>query len=531
MIKSPVEEARIKYQPELPKCLHNLSTLEIVKGGQTESIADQDEIKYLFNKSYGQPILHFKEWEEKEHRPLRVGVVFSGGQAAGGHNVVTALFDALKKMHFDSKLFGFLQGPLGIIENNSIELTKEILDNVRNTGGFDLIGSGRTKIETTTQLEASKKSVEALNLDGLVIIGGDDSNTNAAFLAEYFLTHQCKTKVIGVPKTIDGDLKNDFVEISFGFDSACKTYSEMIGNIAKDAISAKKYTHFIKLMGRSASHITLECALQTHPNIALIGEEIFFKQMTLKQITEEIASVLKKRSQQGKNYAVVLIPEGLIEFVPEIKQLISELNTLLAKQVQDVVSKLSEQARKTFKFLPKEIADQLLFDRDPHGNVQVSHIATEQLFIHTVKNQLEGKLSFVNHFFGYEGRSCFPSNFDATYCYALGVTAALLIDAGCTGYMSVVRNLAKQVSEWEVGGIPITMLMNMEERKGKRKAVIRKTLVDLESPLFKTFVENRQSWALEDHYRMPGPIQLFGPKEICDMRNFTLRSGSLLQPL
>lgn len=528
-MRSPIEEERIKYQPRLPRVLRDVSSLEAVEGKATEAAGSQEKIKELLPKTYGQPVVIFKEGKRKTHAALRVGVVLSGGQAAGGHNVITGLFDALKKMNSGCRLFGFLGGPSGVVENRYIELTEELLAEYRNTGGFDLIGSGRTKIETPEQLEASRKNIESLTLNGLVIIGGDDSNTNAALLAEYFESHGCHTHVIGVPKTIDGDLKNDQVETSFGFDSACKTYAEAIGNIERDALSAKKYYHFIKLMGRSASHITLECALQAHPNIVLIGEEAAAKNMTLEQITGQIADVICERAKQNKNYGVVLIPEGLIEFIPEIKQLIKELNALMAKHTQDAVSGLSEKARETFDYMPREIAEQLLLDRDPHGNVQVSHIATESLLIHTVKKALEarkdykGKFTPVNHFLGYEGRSCFPSNFDADYCYSLGFAAAVLIDSGHTGYMSVVHKLAGLLEEWEVGGIPITMLMNMEERKGKLKPVIQKALVDLAGEPFKLFAHYREAWSLEDHYRYPGPIQFFGPPSLTNDTTYTLK--------
>lgn len=528
-MKSGIEEERLKYKPHLPRCLRDVSSLQVVEGESTEAMGDRDQIKELLPKTYGQPVVKFKEGMSKTHAALRVGVVLSGGQAAGGHNVITGLFDALKRMNPGCRLFGFLGGPSGIVENSYIELTEEILADYRNTGGFDLIGSGRTKIEKPEQLEASRKNVESLSLNGLVVVGGDDSNTNAALLAEYFQSHGCHTHVIGVPKTIDGDLKNAHVEISFGFDTACKTYSEMIGNIERDALSAKKYYHFIKLMGRSASHITLECALQTHPNIALIGEEAAAKNRTLEQITEEIADIVCERAKQDKNYGVVLIPEGLIEFVPEMKQLIKELNALMAKQVDDVAAGLSEKARETFDYLPEQIARQLLLDRDPHGNVQVSHISTESLLIHTVKKTLEarsdykGKFNPVNHFFGYEGRCCFPSNFDADYCYSLGFAAAVLIDSGHTGYMSIVHKLSQPAEEWEVGGIPITMLMNMEERKGKRKPVIQKALVDLDGEPFKRFAQKRDSWSVEDHYRYPGPIQLFGPDSLTNEKTYTLK--------
>lgn len=487
-MRSPLEEARLKFQPPLPRQLHSVA---IVEGKQTESIGN---VSSYFPKTYGQPLLHFKEGERQEGRALRVGVLFSGGQAAGGHNVVTGLFDALPQK---SRLFGFLGGPSGLIENRFIELDQETLASFRNLGGFDLIGSGRTKIETQEQFESARKNAQELNLDGLVIIGGDDSNTNAAFLAEFFLTHDCKTRVIGVPKTIDGDLKNAHVEVSFGFDSAAKTYSELIGNIERDALSAKKYYHFIKLMGRSASHITLECALQTHPNVALIGEE----KWDLERITTYLVDTIQERAKRGKNYGVILVPEGLIEFVPHME--IGEI--------------------------PKEIQAQLNLERDPHGNIQVSHIATEQLLIHLVKQRV--KFNPVNHFFGYEGRSCLPSNFDATYCYNLGHVAAILIQAGRTGYMSTLHHLAEPVEKWEGGGIPLTMLMTLEERKGKLKPVIQKALVDLEGEPFKLFNAEREKWRLNDQYSYPGPIQFFGSPSLTDEITETLKLEQLKKNL
>ncbi len=517
-MRSPIDEERLKFKPLLPRGLRAISSLEVMEGEATEALGNQEKIQELLPKTYGQPVLRFKEGASKTHAVHRVGVVLSGGQAPGGHNVITGLFDALKEMHPGSRLFGFLDGPAGVVENRYIELTEEMLANYRNTGGFDLLGSGRTKIETPEQLGASRKNVEALNLSGLVIIGGDDSNTNAALLAEFFESNGCHTYVVGIPKTIDGDLKSVHIETPFGFDSACKTYAEMIGNIERDALSAKKYYHFIKLMGRSASHIALECALQTHPNITLIGEEVAAQKMTLEQITNQIADVICKRALQGKNYGVVLIPEGLIEFIPEMKLLFHELG-----------GTLSDKARETFEYLPKEIAEQLLLDRDPHGNVQVSRISTEQLFIHTVKNALEarsdykGKFAPINHFFGYEGRACLPSNFDATYCYSLGFAAAVLVDSGHTGYMCSIHNLAQPVEEWEVGAIPITMLMNMEERKGKLKPVIQKALIDIEGEPFKLFASKREGWSLNDDYRYPGPIQFFGSDSLCNTTTVTLK--------
>jgi pyrophosphate--fructose-6-phosphate 1-phosphotransferase len=508
------EKERLHYQPQLPLLLKDIGLLTAEK---TELPPVTSAIRDLFPNTFSQPIIHLRieKGKQEERESLRVGVVLSGGQAPGGHNVIIGIFDALKKISPQARLFGFLDGPSGIIENKILELSQEHLSGYRNTGGFDLIGSGRTKIETQEQLKAAKKACEALALNGLVIIGGDDSNTNAALLAEYFLTHGCKTAVVGVPKTIDGDLKNSYIEASFGFDTACKIYSQMIGNLCRDALSAKKYTHFIKLMGRSASHIALECALQTHPNLTFIGEECAAKNFTLQQITEQICTCITKRAEQGKKYGVILIPEGLIEFIPEMKSLIAELNGLLTKGEEGIYHKLSKEAKATFDYLPKEISEQLLLDRDPHGNVQVSHIATEQLFIHLAKEGLKkrnfkGQFSPVAHFFGYEGRCGYPSNFDATYCYALGFTATALILNGLTGYVSVLQQLTKSAEEWVPAGIPITAMMDLEERKGKMKPVIKKALVDLEGAPFGTLSSRRAAWAFEDHYRFPGPIQFFG---------------------
>ncbi len=523
---SPLEESRRGYKPNLPQMLRAFDKFSFKARNQTTALGDLEEIEKQFPKTYGRPLLFGEQVSGQSlSKPLKVGVVFSGGQAPGGHNVITGLFDALKAFHHESQLFGFLGGPKGIVDGDYSALSEDQLALFRNQGGFDLLGSGRTKIETPEQFAKSLKTIEKLGLDGLVIIGGDDSNTNAALLAEYCLDKGNSVSVVGVPKTIDGDLKNTYVETTFGFDSACKTYAEMIGNLMRDARSAKKYTHFVRLMGRSASHIALECALLTHPNVTLIGEEIEQKKQTIQEITEEIATVLEKRKG---DYGVVVIPEGIIEFIPEMKTLIGELNHLLVDESQDnddqakikrVISALSAESQKTFTFLPKEIQAQLLLDRDPHGNVQVSHIATEQLFSQTVKAELKrrgysGSFSPVHHFFGYEGRACLPTNFDATYSSALGMVAALLIRESHTGYMSSVRHVTRPVEEWEVAGIPITSLMNIEVRKGKRKAVIRKTLVDLEGEAFKTFERNRESWKLEDRYRYPGPVQFEGSDAI-----------------
>ncbi|MDN3506316.1 MAG: diphosphate--fructose-6-phosphate 1-phosphotransferase [Simkaniaceae bacterium] len=518
---SRLQKLRAEFRPQLPNCLQNLLNIEFQLEEATGAVANQEEIEKLFPKTFGRPMALGKYGDPRKCESLKVGVVFSGGQAAGGHNVITGLFDALAVMNPQSKLIGFLGGPSGIVENKIVELTKEGIAPYRNQGGFDLIGSGRTKIETEEQLAASLNTVSDHGLDGLVIVGGDDSNTNAAILAEYFLDKGCSTVVVGVPKTIDGDLKNEWIATSFGFDTACKTYAEMIGNIERDALSAKKYWHFVKLMGRSASHITLECALATHPNVTLIGEEVAEKGMTLDQITTEVAQVIRKRVEKGMHYGLVLVPEGLIEFIPEVKVLIGELNALVAKGAG--VEGLSGGAKHCYDALPEEIQKQLLLDRDPHGNVQVSKIETEKLLLSAVEKKLDEKFAAQSHFFGYEGRAGFPSQFDTHYCYALGYTAALLVDEGLTGYMTSVGDLHKPIENWTAGGIPITMLMNMEERKGKEKPVIQKALVDLEGKAFSFFAENRKKWAEEDHYRFPGPIQFFGESEMVDGVPLTLQ--------
>lgn len=502
---SILQKLRIDYKPPIPKIL--LTGVQFV---HEKSFTIEPELQKLFPKTYNQAPLKGQEGVKGASKPLRVGVVFSGGQAPGGHNVVTGLFDALKKLNPANELIGFLDGPSGILNNKTKPLTVDLLADYRNQGGFDLIGSGRTKIEAPEQFEAALKTVQTLKLDGLVIIGGDDSNTNAAFLAEFFLSKGCATKVIGVPKTIDGDLKNPYVPISFGFDTACKIYSEMIGNIARDALSAKKYTHFIKLMGRSASHIALECALKTKPNLCLIGEEVAEKKMTLDQIVQEICAVLSKRAEKGKHYGVILIPEGLIEFIPEVGALISELN----RQIKP--SDLSPDSKCCFASLPERIQKQLLLDRDPHGNVQVSRIETELLLIEKVAEAYKGKFSPLAHFFGYEGRSGFPSNFDANYCYALGMTAALLIDRGYTGYMCSVTGLQRPVAEWEIGAVPIVPLMHYEMRKGEMRAVIKKALVDLKGRPFQQFDRERGKWIEEDHYQFIGPMQFAGDPALTD---------------
>jgi len=529
MTQSLLEKLRLEYQPRLPKVLENIETLRPIFGKCKECVVPLEALSNLSKKD---PFISFTNQEPKEHRPLRIGVVLSGGQAAGGHNVIAGLYDAQKKLNPDSELFGFLNGPKGITDNKYREITQELLAAYRNLGGFDLIGSGRTKIETPEQFKAAEATVRALRLDGLVIIGGDDSNTNAALLAEYFLVQNCPTAVVGVPKTIDGDLTNSDIEISFGFDSAVKTYSEIIGNIARDALSAKKYYYFIKLMGRSASHIALECAMQTQPNMTLIGEEIALKKDTLTQIVEGISDMICTRSKNGKDYGVILIPEGIIEFIPEINQLIQELNDLLAQGVKDVKNKLTQASEHCFSMLSPEFQSQLLFDRDPHGNVQVSKIETERLLIDLVKkalanrNDYKGKFSAQPIFCGYEGRSCLPSNFDAQYCYALGHVAALLVDLQATGFISCVQNLAAPVEEWQIGGRNLVTMISMEKRQGKIKPVIQKSLVNLKSKQFFAFQKDRQKWAEQDLYRYPGPIQFFGPPELTEAITFTIQLAS-----
>jgi pyrophosphate--fructose-6-phosphate 1-phosphotransferase len=527
-----LEKLRVQFTPRLPDILQSVQTLVPARGGHIRELGGEEgELAARFSKLLGQHPLHFKEGKSiNPTKPLRVGVVLSGGQAAGGHNVIIGLFDALKKLNSSSQLFGFLDGPSGIIKNKHRELNAEELHRYRNTGGFDLLGSGRTKIETPEQFAASLETVRHLKLDGLVIIGGDDSNTNAALLAQYFLENQCATTVVGVPKTIDGDLKNQFIEISFGFDTACKTYSEIIGNIMRDTLSAKKYWYFAKLMGRSASHVTLEVALQTHPNLAWIGEEIQEKRLTLADLVNEAADLIIRRSEKGKDYGIVLIPEGIIEFIPELKQLIKELNVILAKGKKDIAEiekALTSPSKQSFEWIPDRVREQLLFDRDPHGNVQVSKIETERLFITMVEQELKrrnfkGKFAAQPLFLGYEGRAPFPSNFDCQYCYALGQTAALLVNEKATGYISCVRNLTEPVEDWTVGGVPLIAMIHQEERNGKIVPVIEKALVDLDGPVFAAFEKVRDHWKLADEYRFTGPIQFWGPTEITDVTTLTL---------
>ncbi|MDX8431629.1 MAG: diphosphate--fructose-6-phosphate 1-phosphotransferase [Candidatus Algichlamydia australiensis] len=511
------ENQRKEYKPTLPAVLKNLKELHFK---EVMNVDHDEEIKERFPLSSHDALLRAEVGDETKTKSLKVGVVFSGGQASGGHNVITGLFDGLKKLNENSELIGFLGGPSGIIENRTKKLDEELLQEFRNMGGFDLIGSGRTKIETDEQFASSLETVKKLELNGLVIIGGDDSNTNAALLDEYLRKHEIDCKVVGVPKTIDGDLQNEWVQISFGFDSACRVYSEMIGNIERDCLSAKKYTHFVKLMGRSASHIALECALATQPNKTIIGEEVARDEKTLSQITYEIASLIEKRSAKGKDYGVILIPEGLIEFIPEVKALIAEINKLIASGEQNPETKLSEKCQATFSYLPERIQKQLLLERDPHGNVQVSKIDTQELLIETVTNEIKkhrdfkGKFNPVSHFFGYEGRAGYPTNFDATYCYALGQTAALLIEEGHSGFMAALGGLTKPPEEWEPLGVPITSLMHFEMRKGKRKPVISKALVDLSGKAFRRFAEKRSEWAMNDAYLFPGPTQYSGDETL-----------------
>ena len=543
MEKSALQIARAAYQPKLPKALRG--ALKAVEGEPTQSVADQEEVKKLFPNTYGMPYLKFEPTKgEMSNTAINVGVILSGGQAPGGHNVISGLFDGIKKLNPENRLFGFILGPGGLVDHNYIELTADIIDEYRNTGGFDIIGSGRTKLEKKDQFDKGLEILKALNIKALVIIGGDDSNTNACVLAEYYKAIGAGVQVIGCPKTIDGDLKNSEIETSFGFDTATKVYSEVIGNIMRDCNSAKKYWHFIKLMGRSASHVTLECALQTHPNITLIGEEVEAKNQTLDDVVTYIADVVADRATRGMNYGVVLVPEGLIEFIPAIKALISELNDMLAanqkdfemiadsKKIDYVLQHLSAPNAAIFRSLPETVSRQLALDRDPHGNVQVSLIDTEQLLAEMVGKKLEqwkkdglyhGKFATQHHFFGYEGRCAAPSNFDADYCYSLGFNASMLIAAGKTGYMSSVKNTSKPVDEWIAGGIPITMMMNMEKRSGEMKPVIKKALVELDGKPYKYFVAHRTEWARDTCYVYPGPIQYFGPAEVCDQPTMTLK--------
>ena len=541
---SALQKARSSYQPKLPKGLRG--NVDIIEGAPTESVGDQAEIKRLFPHTYGMPLVEFAPAKEvKEYAPINVGIILSGGQAPGGHNVICGLFDELKKQNPKSKLYGFLMGPSGLVDHKYKELTAEVIDKYRNTGGFDMIGSGRTKLETKEQFDSGLEIIRQLNLNAVIIIGGDDSNTNACMLAEYYASINAGVSVIGCPKTIDGDLKNDQIETSFGFDSACKTYSELIGNIQRDANSARKYWHFIKLMGRSASHIALECALQTQPNICIISEEVEANNMTLDDVVNQICEVVVKRSEEGLYYGTILIPEGLIEFVPAFKRLIAELSDLLSSDLAKTEAKglksddllawilnhVSAENLPTLKSLPEEVAKQLALGRDPHGNVQVSLIETEKMLSEMCAKRLDewkeqgkfkGKFAALHHFFGYEGRCATPSNFDCNYCYALGTSAAQLVANGKTGYMAIVKNTTAPTDEWVAGGVPITKMMNLERRNGQMKPVIKKALVLLDGEPFKELVERRKDWAVNTRYVYPGPIQYFGPLEVCDQCTMTL---------
>ena len=541
MEKSTLQIARAAYQPKLPKALQG--AVKVKEGEPTNSVDNQEEIKQLFPHTYGMPLVEFVPGDVANNKKMNVGIILSGGQAPGGHNVICGLFDAVKRLNPENKLYGFLMGPGGLVDHNYMEITADYVDNFRNTGGFDMIGSGRTKLEEESQFEKGIEIIRELDIQAIVIIGGDDSNTNACVLAEYYAAKNYGVQVIGCPKTIDGDLKNDQIETSFGFDTATKTYAELIGNIERDCNSARKYWHFIKLMGRSASHIALECALQCQPNICIISEEVEAQDQTLNDIVEQICRAVAARAEKGNNYGVVLVPEGLIEFIPAIGRLIDELNDLLAEhgaeyrdldpesQRQYILAHLSKDNAATFETLPEDVAHQLSLDRDPHGNVQVSLIETEKLLSDMCEAKLakwaeegkyKGKFATLHHFFGYEGRCATPSNFDADYCYALGTSAAQLIANGKTGYMAIVKNTTAPNDEWKAGGVPITMMMNMERRNGKMKPVIRKALVELDGNPFKTFVSMRDKWAIETCYVYPGPIQYWGPSEVCDKTTFTL---------
>ena len=548
---SPLQIERLKYQPKLPASLANgINHLVSQEGSATESVANQEEIKALFKNTYGKPTVTFQTSTESTPSEVRnVGVILSGGQAPGGHNVIAGLYDALKQANSNNNLYGFLGGPSGIIEGKYVEFNDEFINDYRNTGGFDIIGSGRTKLETEEQFKSALDVCKKLNISAVVIIGGDDSNTNAALLAEWFVANNAGIQVIGCPKTIDGDLKNEQIEISFGFDTATKTYGELIGNIERDANSAKKYWHFVKIMGRSASHVALEAALQTQPNITLISEEVEQKKMSLSSIIDYMTDIVVKRSEMGKNFGIAVIPEGLIEFVPELKTMIANLNDIMptlekdskytsgsdAEKIAIIENTLSSENAGVFKSLPALIKSQLLMDRDPHGNVQVSKIETEKLLISMIEEKLaglkkeekfSGKFSTQSHFFGYEGRCAFPSNFDADYCYSLGFNAFALINFGLTGYLSSVRNLTEPANDWVAGGVPLTMMMNMERRHGEMKPVIKKALVELDGPVFKKLEANREDWALNDRYLFPGAIQYFGPSSVCDITTVTLQLES-----
>lgn len=543
MNQSPLQKARYQYTPKLPGMLRNgISEISVKEGNPTQSVADQEKIKALFPNTYGEKEITFEKGENTSPAKKQVvGVILSGGQAPGGHNVICGLYDALKATSKENILYGFKNGPIGLLEDNYVEFDDAYIDAYRNTGGFDIIGSGRTKLETEEQFAVAAKVCEKHGITAIVIIGGDDSNTNAAVLAEYFAAHNTGVQVIGCPKTIDGDLKNEDIECSFGFDTATKTYSEVIGNIERDANSAKKYWHFVKVMGRSASHVALECALETQPNICLISEEVAAKKMSLSQIADYIADAVEKRAANGNNFGVAIIPEGVVEFVPEFKTLIAEINELLAGSKTEefnalgsweekyafIEKGLTPESMAVFAILPQTIQQQLFLERDPHGNVQVSLIESEKLFSALVKDKLAergytGKFNALHHFFGYEGRCAFPSNFDADYCYSLGYNAFMLIQYGYNGYLSKVSNLSKPAEEWVAGGMPITKMMNIERRNGEDKPVIKKALVELDGKPFKYFEAHRDAWAVETAYTYPGAIQYYGPSEVCDLTTRTL---------
>ncbi len=554
---SPLQIERLKYQPKLPSSLENgINHLVLQEGSATEAVADKEDIKNLFKNTYGKPTVTFQTSADSVHSEARnVGVILSGGQAPGGHNVIAGLYDALKQANPNNQLYGFLGGPSGIIDGKYVEFNDQFINDYRNTGGFDIIGSGRTKLETEEQFRDALATCRKLNISAVVIIGGDDSNTNAALLAEWFVANNANIQVIGCPKTIDGDLKNEQIEISFGFDTATKTYAELIGNIERDANSAKKYWHFVKIMGRSASHVALEAALQTQPNITMISEEVEQKKMSLEQVVNYMTDIIVKRANAGKNFGIAVIPEGLIEFIPEMKSMIANLNDIMASLETDpsflgattirekfdiVENRLDADNAKVYASLPALIKGQLLADRDPHGNVQVSKIETEKLLIEMITeklNQLKiqgefiGKFSAQSHFFGYEGRCAFPSNFDADYCYSLGFNAFALINFGLTGYLSSVRNLTEPAADWVAGGVPLTMMMNMEKRHGEMKPVIKKALVELDGPVFKKLEANREDWAMNDRYLFPGAIQYFGPSSVCDITTVTLQLESQAKQL
>ncbi len=543
MIKSALQVARAAYQPKLPQALKG--AVVAVEGAATQSVGNQEEIKAMFPNTYGMPVITFEAGEQKPMEAFNVGIILSGGQAPGGHNVISGLYDGVKSLNPNSKLYGFLMGPGGLVDHKYVEFNDDFIDEYRNTGGFDIIGSGRTKLEKEAQFESGIEILRELGIKALVIIGGDDSNTNACVLAEYYAAKKYGVQVIGCPKTIDGDLKNDQIETSFGFDTACKTYSELIGNIQRDCNSARKYWHFIKLMGRSASHIALECALQTQPNVCLVSEEVEQKNMSLDDVVTYIANIVAARAAEGNNFGTVLIPEGLIEFIPAIKKLIAELNEVLTdpatgesrefanaeEQIAFVKSNIAPENLAILESLPADVARQLCLDRDPHGNVQVSLIETEKLLSRMVATKLDvwkkegkfnGKFSAQHHFFGYEGRCAAPSNYDADYCYSLGYNASRLIANGKTGYMSIIKNTTAPAAEWIAGGVPITMMMNMERRNGAMKPVIRKALVELDGAPFKFFAAHREEWAKNTCYVYPGPIQYWGPTEVCDQCTKTL---------